>query len=189
MKALIQAIENYKPYNQQEVSDKAIILKALRDSSHITTRENKDHHLTASAWLINPERTKVLMVYHNIYDSWSWMGGHADGNPDLLQVAIKEVQEESGLQEVQVVSDQIFSLEILTVDGHVRRGDYVSSHLHLNLTYLLQASEQEALAIQPDENSDVAWFDLDQAVEASSEPWFRENIYTKLNNKLKEISI
>ena len=77
-------------------------------------------------------------------------------------------------------------IEILTVEGHTRRELYVPSHLHLNVTYLLEADEDELLTIAPDENSDVNWFTLEEAVEASTEPWFKERIYSKLNNKLSK---
>ena len=93
--------------------------------------------------------------------------------------------EESGLASVRPVSEDLFSLEILTVDGHEKRGRYVPSHLHLNVTYLLEADDTETLAVKPDENSAVGWFGLDEAVAASSEPWFRERIYAKLNAKLR----
>lgn len=182
---LLHQIEQYQPFNEQEVHDKEVILQCLREQEDIFTRENRMAHMTASAWVVNRERTRVLMAYHNIYDSWSWLGGHADGEADLLAVALREVREESGISQVHPVSDEIFSLEVLTVDGHVKRGTYVSSHLHLNVTYLLEASEEECLHKKPDENSDVAWFGLQEAVEASSEPWFRERIYSKLNEKLK----
>ena len=124
------------------------------------------------------------MAYHNIYDSWAWLGGHADGEEDLLKVALREVREESGVQNSRPVTDGIFSLEVLTVDGHVKKGAYVSSHLHLNVTYLIEADEHDPVFIKPDENSGVGWFALDEAVAASSEAWYREHIYTKLNAKL-----
>ena len=79
----------------------------------------------------------------------------------------------------------IFSLEILTVDGHEKRGVYVPSHLHLNITYLLEADESETLRVKPDENSGVRWFPIEEAPGASSEPWMAERIYRKLNEKLK----
>lgn len=112
------------------------------------------------------------MAYHNLYDSWSWLGGHADGDRDLLAVSMREVREESGLTAVRPVSPHIYSLEILTVDGHEKRGAYVSSHLHLNVTYLLEADPAAPVRRKPDENSAVAWFGLEEAVAASSEPWF-----------------
>ena len=142
--------------------------------------------MTASAWTVNKARDKALMVYHNIYQSWSWLGGHADGEADLLAVALREVREESGVRTLRPVTEEIFSLEVLTVDGHWKRGQYVSSHLHLNLTYLLEADEAEALTVLEAENSAVRWFPLEEAVQASSEPWFQTNIYPKLNEKLRQ---
>ena len=183
--ALIDKLENYKPYNEQEAADRGEILRQLKSFPDIFTRENLNAHMTASSWIVNPARTKVLMVYHNIYDSWSWTGGHADGETDLLAAALREAKEETGITKVRPVTEDIYSLEILTVDGHVKHGKYVSSHLHLNVTYLLEADEDEILHKKDDENSGVAWFGLDEAILASSEPWFRERIYSKLNAKLQ----
>lgn len=182
---LIEMLEKYVPYNEQESCDKRIIMGHLKNTNDIYLRDNQTVHITASAWVVNHDYSKILMIHHNIYDSWSWMGGHADGDDDLLNVAIKEVREESGILNVHPVSDDIFSLETLTVDGHEKNGVYVPSHLHLNVTYLLQADEEDELIIKPDENSGVQWFDLDEVVEASTEPWFRERIYKKLNQKLR----
>ncbi len=184
---LIGQIERYQPYNEQEMRDREVILDCLRTQKDIFTRENRLVHMTASAWVVNERFDRVLMAYHNIYDSWSWLGGHADGEEDLLAVAIKEVREESGVSRVRAADGSIFSLEALTVDGHVKRGEYVSSHLHLNVTYLLIADDTDALSVKPDENSGVRWFTPEDAVEASSEPWFREHIYKKLNEKLKRL--
>lgn len=175
----------YQPYNQQEEKDRTQILKWIDSGMDILTRNNTTAHLTASAWVVNPDHTKVLMVYHNIYDSWSWMGGHADGESDLLATAIREVKEESGIHDVRPLTEDIFSLEVLTVDGHVKRGEYVSSHLHLNITYLLEADDQQEVHMKEDENSGVKWFRLDDAVKASCEPWFRTHVYSKLNEKLE----
>ena len=182
---LLAQLEGYAPWTEQEARDKAVLLTMLRSGRDLWTRENETAHLTASAWVTDPTRTRVLMCYHNIYHSWSWLGGHADGDRDLLGVALREVGEESGLASVRPVSEDLFSLEILTVDGHEKRGRYVPSHLHLNVTYLLEADDTETLAVKPDENSAVGWFGLDEAVAASSEPWFRERIYAKLNAKLR----
>lgn len=177
-------IEAYVPFNEQETKDKALILKALQEQKDVFTREDTIAHMTASAWVVNPSHDKVLMVYHNIYNSWSWLGGHADGDEDLLAVAIREVKEESGVTDVKALSNEIFSLEVLTVDGHIKRGQYVSSHLHLNVSYLLEVDDKDPLFVKPDENSGVRWFTFEGAIAASTEPWFQEHIYKKLNAKL-----
>lgn len=184
---LLPQIERYLPFNEQEERDRNLILRCLREEKNIFSRENDLAHMTASAWVVNPDRSRVLMAYHNIYDSWSWLGGHADGSQNLLEVALREVTEESGVRHVRPVTEDIFSLESLTVDGHIKRGAYVSSHIHLNVTYLLEAREEDTLTVKDDENSGVAWFGLDEAVAASSEPWFQEHIYRKLNEKLRQM--
>ena len=183
---LLEELEQYRPWNEQEERDRTELLRRLRSGEDLYTRENAAGHLTASAWVVSPDRRRVLMAYHNIYDSWSWLGGHADGDHDLLAVAAREVREESGLTAVRPVSRSIYSVEILTVDGHEKRGAYVSSHLHLNVTYLLEADPADPVRCKPDENSRVGWFGLEEAVAASSEPWFRERVYQKLNEKLAQ---
>ena len=179
----IRQIENYAPFNEQEEKDKALILGWISNNENAFSRENTVAHITASAWVVNQDKSKILMVYHNIYNSWSWLGGHADGETDLLSVAIREVKEEAGISNVRPVSEEIFSLESLTVDGHVKKGNYVSSHLHLNITYLLEADPEEHLSIKEDENSGVAWFTPEEALEKSTEPWFVERVYKKLIKK------
>ena len=179
------AIRNYIPYNEQEAADKDMILAFLDKNPDAFYRTNRTAHMTASAWVVNPARDKVLMVYHKIYDSWSWTGGHADGEEDLAAVALREVREETGVASARLLSEDIFSLESLTVDGHEKHGAYVPSHLHLNVTYLLEADDRDPLTVCEEENSGVRWFTLDGALEASSEPWFVSRIYRKLNEKLK----
>ena len=183
MEQLITQIENYIPFNEQEVRDKAQILEFLRSGAELITRENPVAHMTASAWVVSPDRKQVIMVYPNLYQSWSWMGGHADGDWDLLRVAKKEVMEECGLQELTVVSPEIFSLEVLCVDGHEKRGKYLSSHLHLNVTYLFEAAPAQPLRIKPDENSGVAWVAAEDVPQKTNEAWFRDRIYSKLQCK------
>lgn len=184
--ALISQIMNYTPANEQEETDKQIILSHLRSSADISVRENLTAHLTASAWVVSPDRQHVLMAYHRIYDSWAWLGGHADGDYNLLRVAEKEAREESGITALKCVSSEPISLEILTVDGHEKEGKYVPCHLHLNATYLFEADPSDSLRCKPDENSGVAWIPMECIGEYSSEPWFVERIYSKLVKKAKQ---
>lgn len=183
---IVDDIIAYRPRCEQEARDKAVILDFIAKNPDAFLRSNLIAHMTASAWVTDREREHVLMVYHNIYDSWSWTGGHADGERDLLSVAVREVREETGVQHVRPVTEDIFSLEVLTVDGHEKRGEYVPSHLHLNVTYLLEADRRDTLHICAAENSGVRWFTPEEALQASSEPWFVERIYKKLNTRLAD---
>jgi 8-oxo-dGTP pyrophosphatase MutT (NUDIX family) len=185
---LIKSLELFSPYNEQEGQDKELILDYLRQGDTCFYRENKQAHISASGWVVNPSREKVLMAYHNIYGSWAWTGGHADGEKDLLCVAIKEAMEETGIREVVPITKDIFSLEILTVDGHEKRGAYVSSHLHLNITYLLEADDTLPIRNKADENSAVGWFEVEECLKEINEPWMKERIYQKLLYKMRNLA-
>ncbi len=180
MEKLRHAIEDYRPACEQEERDKAVILAFLDANPDCLTRNNQIAHFTASSWIVNERRDKVLMAYHNIYDSWAWTGGHADGEADLLHVAVREAMEETGITSVRPVREEPCSLEIITVDGHVKRGAYVASHLHLNLTYLLEADESQELTIKADENSGVRWIPVSELQSFVSEPWMMAWVYEKL---------
>ena len=178
-------IANYKPYNEQEANDQKQMLKWIDTGLDLFTRENGIAHFTSSAWVCDQSHQHILMAYHNIYQSYSWLGGHNDGDQDFKHVACKEVKEESGVEHVKLLSDDIFSLEILTVDGHIKHGVYVPAHLHLNLTYVFEADRNDPVFVKEDENSAVNWFTKQEAIDKSSEEWFRTHIYNKLNEKLE----
>ena len=185
MTEIRQAIAAYVPRNEQEEKDKTFILGFLERNPNAFFRTHPVAHMTASAWVVHPGRDRVLMVYHRIYDSWSWTGGHADGEENLAAVALREVKEETGVKNARLVSEDILSLEVLTVDGHEKNGAYVSSHLHLNVTYLVEADEHDALTVCEAENSGVRWVSPEGALAASSEPWFVKRIYGKLAERVR----
>lgn len=184
MEKLLKSLEAYSPCCEQEERDLAIMLDWLKNAPCPFSRENEVSHITASAWIVNPARTRALMVWHNLYRSWSWTGGHADGETDLLAVAIREAQEETGV-DARPVTEDVFSVETLVVEGHEKRGRYVPCHLHMNVTYLLEADDSKPLRIKPDENSGVSWIPVEQIGEKVSEPWMMARIYAKLIEKCR----
>ena len=187
MQKLRQEIAVYQPDCAQETADKALLINYLDTHENCLLRSNPIAHYSASAWIVNPKRDKVLMIYHNIYQSFAWTGGHADGDADLKAVAEREAKEETGLTNLRLLIPGIFSLECMTVDGHWKRGEYVSSHLHLNVTYLFEADDTESLQIKADENSAVRWIDVEHLEAAVSEVWVYQNIYKKLSDKVKRL--
>ena len=181
---LLEKIRNYQPTNEQETHDKEQMLWFMERHPDYLERSNAIAHFTASIWTVNKERTKTLMVYHNIYNSWSWIGGHADGEEDLCAVAMRELEEETGVKHAKLISTDIFSVETLTVDGHMKKGVYVPCHLHFNVTFLAEAEESETLIVQEAENQAVKWWTFEEAMKASTEPWMVEHIYKKLVEKV-----
>ena len=107
---LLDEIRNYSPYNAQEEKDRAQLLWWLESGIPLYHRESAAH-LTASAWVVTPDRQRVLMAYHRLYDSWAWTGGHADGETDLLAVAMREAKEETGVTEIKALSELPFRSE------------------------------------------------------------------------------
>ena len=176
-------IERYAPQSAHEAQDRLMMLRAIDTLQHPLTRENPFAHFTASSWIVNPARTRVLMAWHNIYRTWAWTGGHADGETDLLSVALREAREETGISDIAPVTPEIYSLEVLPVNPHIRRGRFVSAHLHLNVTYLLEADDAQPIRAKPDENSAVAWLPLNEAADNREEPSMAI-IYRKLNDRL-----
>jgi 8-oxo-dGTP pyrophosphatase MutT (NUDIX family) len=185
---LKEQIKTYVPFNEQEVKDKENILKFMDTYEDVLTRENEVCHFASSAFVVNKTRDKALMVYHNIYNSWAWTGGHADGDSDLRHVALKELNEETGITNFKLLSNDIFALDILPVIGHVKRGAYVSAHLHLCTTYLVEADENEVLRVLPEENSGVAWINISELKDKCAEAHMVK-VYLKICDKMKSLGL
>ena len=178
-------LENYIPYNEQEAADKEMFLKAL-ELENIFTRENIFAHFTATSFIFNKSKTKVLMIYHNTYDSWTWTGGHADGDKDLQNVAKKEAMEETGIDKLEIIDNKIFTIDALTTNGHIKRGKYISSHLHLNASFIFEADEKSKLKVKPDENSGVKWIAINDLKNSVSEEYMLA-VYQKILDKMKDL--
>ena len=130
-----QTIRGYVPKDEREAAEKAEILTLIdREGERLLTRDCAYAHVTASSVIVNRARTKTLMAFHKIYQSWAWTGGHADGETDLLHVAMREAREETGIEQLRQIGNGAASLEILPVWAHVKRGKAVGSHLHLNVS-------------------------------------------------------
>jgi len=183
---LKKAIEEFLPINKQEIKDKEMFLYYLKNFDDVLTRSNEIVHFTSSAFVLNKSRNKVLMIYHNIYNSWGWTGGHADGDSDLLQVALREVTEETGVNNVKPIISDIFIIDTLSVLGHEKKGKYIPAHIHLSVAYLFEADETETLLIKEDENSNVKWIPIEEVVEHSTEPHMKI-VYEKIINKIKVV--
>jgi len=181
---LKQEIKNYIPFNEQEQKDKEQFLKFIDTFDNILVRENVFGHFSASAFVVNKEKNKMVVVYHNINDGWIYPGGHADGEEELLNVAIREVEEETGLK-VKVLDNSIFAIQTNPVDGHIKNGKFVSSHIHFDVLYLLEADEDQELTYREDESKGVKWIDFDEATDSTMCDFIRP-IHKKIITKLKK---
>ena len=179
---LKEKIENYIPYDEQEERDKEQYLNFIDKFDDVLTRNNVFGHFPASAFIVNKERTKMLVVYHIINDGWIYPGGHADGEENLLSVAVREVEEETGLK-VKVLNEEIYSIQSAPVKGHIKKGKYVSAHLHLDVVYLMEADDKIPLVYRDDDSKGVKWVSFEEATDETMCDFIRP-IHKKLIKKL-----
>lgn len=180
-------IAAYRPRSEQEEADQRQMLDYIRQfPDTILTRDNPIAHFSSSGFVVNADASRVLMAHHNLYRVWAWTGGHVDGEADFLAVALREAREETGVTHIRPLSDAIASLEILPVWGHVKRGRYVPSHLHLNVSYLLLADENDPLSVREGENTRVGWLPAAELLSYTNE-WEMDGVYTKLLERAQNL--
>lgn len=177
----IDLIKQFNPRTELQKKSKELLLAELKQyGDKLYLRDTLHAHMSASAIILNPGLNKTLMVYHNIYNSYSWTGGHADGEQDLYAVAYNEACEETGIEKLYPVSKSVLSVECLPVPEYCKNGKQVAHHYHYNVTFGFICPDNQRLQIKPDENSSVAWLDIDQLAETCSEkdmlPIYEDNI-------------
>ena len=169
--AWAQVIAGFTPRDGREEAERRAMLALIaQHGDALLCRDFELAHMTSSSMIVNHDRTRVLMAFHKIYQSWAWTGGHNDGEGDCLSVALREAREETGIRTLTPLGGGPASVEVLPVWTHVKRGAWVPSHLHLNVSYLFEADEREPLRVAADENSAVGWIPVAQLAQYVSEP-------------------
>ncbi len=180
---LRQEIENYIPFDEQEKKDKEQFLRFIDTFDDVLTRDNIFGHFSASAFLVNKKRNKMIVVYHIINDGWIYPGGHADGDDNLLSVAVREVEEETGLK-AKILDENIYAIQSAPVKGHIKSGKYVSSHIHFDVLYLMEADDRIPLKYKENESKGVKWISFEEADDKTMCDFIRP-IHKKIIEKLK----
>lgn len=181
---LRKQIENYIPFNEQEMIDKKYILKFIDNFDDVLTRENIFGHFTASAFIINKSRDKMVVVYHIINDGWIYPGGHADGENNLLSVALREVEEETGLK-AKILDDDIYAIQVNPVQSHMKNGKFVSAHTHFDVIYIMEADDTISLTHRESESKGVKWITFEDVDKGDIVPFIMP-IHKKLIKKIKQ---
>lgn len=161
---VLRQLESHIPADEHERSMVREILAFVRAHEDCFHRSCLEGHLTGSAWITDASGTRTLLTHHRKLDKWLQLGGHADGETDLLQVALKEAREESGLSRFLVRMDKPFD-----VDRHwipERKG--VPGHWHLDLRFWIEADPNEPLVLS-DESHDLAWVEVARVGEMNPE--------------------
>ena len=161
--SLLEKLDRYAPLGEQDAAQARRILQFVKSDPACFERSNRNGHITGSAWLVDPTGTKVLLTHHKKLGKWIQLGGHADGNPDVLVVALREAQEESGLKRIRPLSDEIFDVDVHLIPER----ESEPAHLHYDIRFALQSSETKFMV--SDESHSLAWIDISKIREASQE--------------------
>jgi 8-oxo-dGTP pyrophosphatase MutT (NUDIX family) len=175
--------KTYIPTTEQEVIDQRLINEFIDKHDDALLRTNLAAHITSSVMIMNPSKTKILLGYHNIYQSWGWFGGHNDGDEDCLKVALKEAEEETGITHFEVLTEEAIAMDVVYVQNHIKKGKFVSDHLHLNVTFGLIANEDAVLRHNDEEHSGIQWVLIEDYPHLVSEPRMMP-IYDKIISKM-----
>ncbi|MTI21361.1 NUDIX domain-containing protein [Fulvivirga sp. RKSG066] len=157
---LIEKLENYSPEFEEEKEFRASFLQFVEESSNCFERSLAVGHITGSAWIVNRDRTRFLMTHHQKLNRWLQLGGHADGESDIIKVATKEALEESGLTSIKLVCNTIFDIDIHTIPARKQEPE----HLHYDVRFLFEADENEQFVVSS-ESKDLGWLSNDELVE------------------------
>lgn len=155
-KFLISKLNKFQPLDAHEHSMLKQILNFVNENSNCFERTSQIGHITGSAMIVNKNKTKILLTHHHKLDKWLQLGGHSDGDSNPLNVALREAKEESGLQNISILSEDIFD-----VDAHeipARKNE--PTHIHYDIRFLFEADDSEQLTITS-ESKDLAWISLD----------------------------
>lgn len=187
--SLLEELESYKPYDELEaITIESIkqFLEAFGDFAY--SRDCLPGHMSTLVWVVNPQRTKTLLGYHNLYKTFTWFGGHADGEKDLLKNAKKEMEEETGISEFKVLNDgKPVDYVVLKVLSHTKNGKKIPDHLHFAAGYIFEVSEDKIYRIAEGENSAIKWINNENILKTITEKDEIISIYKRIIEKVKNL--
>lgn len=156
-KILLDLLEKHSPIDDIESKMKNETIEFVNANTDCFKRELLIGHVTGSAWIVNDTRTHVLMMHHRKLNQWFQPGGHCDGDSDVLKVALKEANEETGLENLKVVDGEIYDVDVHQIPE--RKG--VPAHYHYDVRFLIEADMNEPLIVT-EESNDLAWVSLEK---------------------------
>ena len=152
---LLNLLENHHPTDPQEILFTEQITDFVNENPDCFERTLLVGHVTGSTWIVDKSRLFTLLTHHRKLDKWFQTGGHCDGDADVLNVALNEAHEETGLTDIQIINPNIFDIDIHQIPE--RKG--VPTHLHYDVRFLFEADMNEPLIISS-ESTDLAWIAL-----------------------------
>lgn len=174
---LAYELMEYESFDDQELGDKNLFLEYMKlytdqnitpKVSHLLTKENKFAHFTASAFVTNKDKTKLLMVHNNVFNGWSYPSKHTSGEEDLLLVVTDEVKKITG-QTVKILNDFIFSIQAIPIPSYIIDNEYVSPHIHLDVVFLLEMDDTDSFTFNTNTIKNIKWVSMKNILNGNNE--------------------
>lgn len=153
---LAAALADYRRRHPAETAVVDLFEALLADPGPVYERRRLAGHFTGSAWVVSADGQRVLLTHHRKLGRWLQLGGHADGDPDLARVALREAEEESGLSDL-VVEPAIFDLDRHAIPARGAEPE----HWHYDVRFVVRANGSEVFAVG-EESLDLAWVAVGQ---------------------------
>ena len=163
-KKLIQNLRNYQTKWENEPDTVEQFIEFVSTNENCFERKLKEGHITGSAWVVSKDGRQVLLTHHKKLNRWFQLGGHADGNSDVLQVAMREALEESGLERVEPISREIFDIDIHKIP---ERGSE-PEHYHYDVRYAFKVDGSEKYVVS-DESQNLGWIEIEKLSQLTEE--------------------
>lgn len=163
-KGLIQQLRDYHAEWEDESGTVERFIEFVSSNENCFERKLKEGHITGSAWVVSKDGWQVLLTHHKKLNRWLQLGGHADGNSDVLRVAIREAVEESGLERVGPISEKIFDIDIHRIPERGQEPE----HYHYDVRYALKAAGNEGYVVS-DESHNLGWIEIEKLSELTEE--------------------
>ncbi len=155
---LLNLLRSHRPTDAIEQAMTRATIAFVEKNPNCFERSLLTGHITGSAWIVSPNREQMLLIHHRKLDRWLQPGGHADGDPNVAAVALREAQEETGLTSLLFVNSAIFDVDIHPIPAR----NNVPEHLHYDIRFLLEADPEETFG-ESDEIKNIRWFSLKEA--------------------------
>ncbi len=161
---ILEKLSQFVPLDQRDSECRDRFVEFIKANQDCFERSLEIGHITGSAWIVNPGRDRFLLTFHKKLELWLQLGGHADGNADVFEVALREAREESGVSNIAPLSERIFDLDIHRIPEH--KG--VLEHLHYDVRFICEANDSKELTIS-DESHDLRWLTAEEVRERTTE--------------------
>lgn len=181
---LLALLQNYTSSFVEEIEFQKQMIDFITENDDFALRSNLIGQITGSAWIVNPEHTKALLIHHKKLNQWLQIGGHIEETDQTIEdTVLREIKEESGLTKLNLLSSSIYDIDIHTIP----QKNEVAEHLHFDIRLLVEADENENLLPQNEEILGIQWYSLQEIRNLIKNSTSINQSMIRMIDKMKEV--